>query len=133
VEDYPTSTAAHDRALDPDTVRDYRCRHEVHERRTQTADQPVYARSRLKLVGLREGAALYASLPAVSGKTRSPVRAPLVRFPASHAPASRTHPRASCRAVVRRAVLSIQPNRDLMRSGGASLDHFVGPQQNLWG
>ena len=54
----------------PDTVRDYRCRHDVRERRTQTTDQPVYAGSRLKLVGLREGAALNASLPAVSGKTR---------------------------------------------------------------
>jgi hypothetical protein len=31
-------------------VRDYRLRNEVRERRTQTADQPVYAGSRLKLV-----------------------------------------------------------------------------------
>jgi hypothetical protein len=54
----------------PDIARDYQCRHEVRERRTQTADQPGYAGSRLKLVGLREGADLYASLPTVSGKTR---------------------------------------------------------------
>ena len=45
-------------------------RPEVHERRTQTAHQPGYAGSRLKPVDAWEGAALYASLPAVSGKTR---------------------------------------------------------------
>ena len=54
----------------PDTERDYRCCHEVREMRTQTTDQPVYAGSRLKAGGLREGAALHAGLPAVSGKTR---------------------------------------------------------------
>ena len=37
---------------------------------TQTKHQSVYAGSRLKLVDVREGAALHASLPAVSGKTR---------------------------------------------------------------
>ena len=54
----------------PDTVRDYRSSHEVHERRMQTKQQPVYAGSRLKLVDVREGTVRYASLPAVSGKTR---------------------------------------------------------------
>jgi hypothetical protein len=54
----------------PDTVRDYRSSHEVYERRMQTKQQPVYAGSRLKLVDVREGTARYASLPAVSGKTR---------------------------------------------------------------
>ena len=44
--------------------------HDVRERQTQTKHQPVYAGSRLKLVDAWEGAALYASLPAVSGKTR---------------------------------------------------------------
>src|SRR6516164_2665577 len=34
----------------PDTARDYRCRSGVRERRTQTADESVYAGSRLKLV-----------------------------------------------------------------------------------
>jgi hypothetical protein len=43
---------------------------EVRERQTQTAHQPAYAGSRLKLEGLREGAALHASPPAVPGKTR---------------------------------------------------------------
>jgi hypothetical protein len=54
----------------PDTVREYRCRRDVRERQTQTKHQPVYAGSRLKLVNAWEGAALQASLPAVSGKTR---------------------------------------------------------------
>ena len=53
----------------PDTVREYRCRR-MRERRTQTKHQSVYAGSRLKQADVREGAALYASLPAVSGKTR---------------------------------------------------------------
>src|SRR5207244_9774590 len=54
----------------PDTVRDYRGRYDVRERRTQTKHKPVYAGSRLKPVSAREGAALHASLSAVSGKTR---------------------------------------------------------------
>src|SRR6516162_4343135 len=29
--------------------------------------------------------------------------------------------------------LSVQPDRDLMRSGGASLDHLVGAQHYRWG
>ena len=54
----------------PDTAREYRTCYEVRARRTQTEGQLAYAGSRLKLFGLREGAALHASLPAVSGKTR---------------------------------------------------------------
>jgi hypothetical protein len=54
----------------PDTVRDYRCRRDVRERRTQTKHKPVYAGSRFKPANAWEGAALHASLPAVSGKTR---------------------------------------------------------------
>jgi len=42
----------------------------MRERRTQTKHKPVYAGSRLKPVNAWEGAALYASFPAVSGKTR---------------------------------------------------------------
>jgi hypothetical protein len=42
----------------------------VCERRTQTKHQPVYVGSGLKPVNAREGAALHACLPAVSGKTR---------------------------------------------------------------
>jgi len=54
----------------PDTVRDYCGRFDVRERQTQTKHQSVYAGSRLKPVDAWEGAALHASLPAVSGKTR---------------------------------------------------------------
>ena len=54
----------------PDTVRDYFGRFDVRERQTQTKHQSVYAGSRLKPVDAWEGAALHASLPAVSGKTR---------------------------------------------------------------
>ena len=55
----------------PDPVRDYCGRFDVRERQTQTKHQSVYAgRSRLKPASVWEGAALHASLPAVSGKTR---------------------------------------------------------------
>src|SRR5712672_2779552 len=43
---------------------------EMRERRMQTKHQQVDAGSRLKLADVREGTALHASLPAVSGKTR---------------------------------------------------------------
>ena len=45
-------------------------RFDVRERQTQTKHKPVYAGSRLKPANAWEGAALHASLPAVSGKTR---------------------------------------------------------------
>ena len=44
--------------------------YDVRERRMQTKHQQGDAGSRLKLVNVREGTALHASLPAVSGKTR---------------------------------------------------------------
>ena len=54
----------------PDTVRDNRCRYEVHEGRTQTGRRTAHAGSWLKLLMIREGTAWKASLPAVLGKTR---------------------------------------------------------------
>jgi hypothetical protein len=54
----------------PDTVRDNRCRYEVHEGRMQTGRRTAYAGSRLKPLMIREGTAWKASLPAVLGKTR---------------------------------------------------------------
>jgi hypothetical protein len=41
----------------PDTVRDNRSDHEVHEGRMQTERRSAHAGSRLKLIGAREGAA----------------------------------------------------------------------------
>ncbi len=65
---FPTSMAAHDSIGRPDTEQDYRtptrCAKGGHKL------QPAYAGSRLKLEGLREGAALHADPPAVPGKTR---------------------------------------------------------------
>ena len=54
----------------PDTVRDNRCRYEVHEGRMQTEHRTAHAGSRLKPLMIREGTAWKASLPAVLGKTR---------------------------------------------------------------
>jgi hypothetical protein len=54
----------------PDTVRDNRCRYEVHEGRMQTEHRTAYAGSRLKPLMIREGTAWKASPPAVLGKTR---------------------------------------------------------------
>src|SRR6266404_6991026 len=49
VEDDPTSATVRDRALGPTQCGIKRCRHEVHEGRTQTKHLPVYAGSSLKL------------------------------------------------------------------------------------
>jgi hypothetical protein len=57
-------------SLRPDTVRDNRCDHEVHEGRMQTGCRTAYAGSRLKPQMNREGTSWKASLPAVLGKTR---------------------------------------------------------------
>jgi hypothetical protein len=57
-------------SLRPDTVRDNRCDHEVHEGWMQTGCRTAYAGSRLKPQMIREGTAWKASLPAVLGKTR---------------------------------------------------------------
>ena len=54
----------------PDTEREYRSDHEVHEGRTQTGRQTAHAGSRLKPLIAQEGTAWKASLPAVLGKTR---------------------------------------------------------------
>jgi hypothetical protein len=69
-EDYPTSKAAHNRVLNPTQCGITEVHYDVRERRTQTKHKPVYAGSRLKPANAWEGAALHASLPAVSGKTR---------------------------------------------------------------
>jgi hypothetical protein len=58
----------------PDTVRDNRCRYEVHEGRMQTEHRTAHAGSRLKPLMIREGTAWKASLPAVLGKTRRTLR-----------------------------------------------------------
>jgi hypothetical protein len=52
----------------PDTVRDNRCRYEVHEGRMQTEHRTAHAGSRLKPPMIREGIAWKASLPAVLEK-----------------------------------------------------------------
>jgi hypothetical protein len=57
-------------SLRPDTVRDHRFDHEVHEGRTQTRRRTVHAGSKLKLPTTWEGAAWKTSLAAVLGKTR---------------------------------------------------------------
>jgi len=57
-------------SLRPDTVRDSRSDHEVHEGRMQTEHLTPYAGSGLKPMMIREGTAWRASLPAVLGKTR---------------------------------------------------------------
>jgi hypothetical protein len=54
----------------PDTVRDNRVDHEVHEGRMQTGRRTAHAGSRLKLLSIQKGTAWKASLPAVLGKTR---------------------------------------------------------------
>src|SRR6516165_1211398 len=54
----------------PDTVRDNRVDHEVHEGRMQTGRRTAHAGSRLKLLTIQKGNAWKASLPAVLGKTR---------------------------------------------------------------
>ena len=56
-------------SLRPDTVRDNRCDHEVHEGRMQTGYRTADAGSRLNLM-IPGSAAWKASLPAVLGKTR---------------------------------------------------------------
>jgi hypothetical protein len=65
-----TSNQLHDRTLDEQLKVAYCGRFDVRERQTQTKHQSVYAGSRLKSVDAWEGAALHASLPAVSVKTR---------------------------------------------------------------
>ena len=57
-------------SLRPDTVRDSRSDHEVHEGRMQTEHPTAYAGSGLKPLMIREGAAWGASLPPVLGKAR---------------------------------------------------------------
>ena len=54
----------------PDTVRDNRCDHEVHEGWMQTGRRTAHAGSRLKLLTHPGRHRLKASLPAVLGKTR---------------------------------------------------------------
>src|SRR5262249_60348505 len=54
----------------PDTVRDNRVDHEVHEGRMQTGRRTAHAGSRFKLLSIQKGTAWKASLPAVLGKTR---------------------------------------------------------------
>ena len=61
-------------SLRPDTERDKRCDHEVHEGRMQTGRRTAHAGSRLKPLTIREGPAWKASLPAVLGKTRRTLR-----------------------------------------------------------
>ena len=58
----------------PDTVRDNRCRYEVHEGRMQTEQSDGVCREQLKPLMIREGTAWKASLPAVLGKTRRTLR-----------------------------------------------------------
>src|SRR5258705_3569557 len=53
----PTLQAVRNRVHRPDTERDYRSDHEVHEGRMQTGRRSEHAGSRLKLIGAREGAA----------------------------------------------------------------------------
>jgi len=53
----PTLQAVRNRGNRPDTERDYRSDHEVHEGRMQTGRRSEHAGSRLKLIGAREGAA----------------------------------------------------------------------------
>ena len=53
----PTLQAVRNRVHRPDTERDYRSDHEVHEGRMQTGRRSAHAGSRLKLIGAREGAA----------------------------------------------------------------------------
>jgi hypothetical protein len=57
-------------SLRPDTVRDSRSDHEVHEGRMQTEHLTAYAGSGLKPLMIRESTAWRAGLPAVLGKTR---------------------------------------------------------------
>ena len=54
----------------PDSERDYRCDHVMHEERMQTGWRTANAGSRLKPLITQEGTAWTASLPAVLGKTR---------------------------------------------------------------
>ena len=51
----PTLQVVRNRVHRPDTERDYRCDHEVHEGRMQTGRRSEHAGSRLKLIGAREG------------------------------------------------------------------------------
>jgi hypothetical protein len=53
----PTLQAVRNRVHRPDTERDYRSDHEVHEGRMQTGRRSAHAGSRLKLIGAREGTA----------------------------------------------------------------------------
>ena len=54
----------------PDTEREYRSDHEMHEGWTRTGGPSAHAGSRLKPLTTQEGTAWKASLPAVLGKTR---------------------------------------------------------------
>jgi hypothetical protein len=67
------STPSHGGALTsprPDTERDHRSDHEMHEERMQTGWRSANAGSRLKPLLTQEGTPWKASLPAVLGKTR---------------------------------------------------------------